>query len=64
MMLTVEEIRILMEELAWETVLDETNNFRYRIQRRGHGYSERPEIGRIQAALSIMLEAKLNRNNP
>jgi len=45
MLLTIEEIRLILEKLG--------NTYS------GIGYSPDPEVGRLQAKLSIMLEAKV-----
>ena len=55
-MLTKEQIHRLLQELEWETVYEETREIR--LQRRRPGYSKDPLIGGLQAALSIMLEAR------
>ncbi|MCK5651763.1 MAG: hypothetical protein KAJ42_10315 [Gemmatimonadetes bacterium] len=54
-MLTKAQIRRLLSELEWETVYEDTREIR--LQRRRPGYSKDAEIGGLQAALSIMLEA-------
>jgi hypothetical protein len=55
-MLTSKQIRWLLERCAEETVVEPTQDFPYRISKRGHGYSKDKEIGALQATLSIMLE--------
>ena len=57
-MLTKEEIRMLLEELAYETVavVDEHSSRPLRVQRRYSGYSAVLNIGVLQTKLSIMLE--------
>ncbi len=62
-MLTTKMIQYLLEELAWETVVerDTHSSFPFRIQRKACGYSESVERGTIQAGLSIMLEVAIKR---
>ena len=52
-MLTADQIRRLIEELGWKTVYEDR---RVRLQYRFIGYSDDLETGKIQAALSVMLE--------
>lgn len=60
-MLTAEEIRMLLEYLAEETVVKPTEAFPYRVSQESHGYSKDKQVGKLQAKLSIMLEvATLN----
>jgi hypothetical protein len=56
MLLTRDEILLIMNLLAQETVVAPTKEFPYRITREGHGYSKDKKIGPLQAKLSIMLE--------
>lgn len=58
MMLTEEMIRMLLEELSHETVVEFDG---YRVQKRGFGYSDDKLRGTTQAALSIMLEQETKR---
>jgi hypothetical protein len=52
-MLTKDDLRFLLEELAHETLYEEG---RVRLQRKGSGWSDDPKRAKVQAALSIMLE--------
>ena len=56
-MMTKKMMQYLLEELSYETIVDESSNegFPYRIQKRGFGYQPAP-VGLIQAALSVGLE--------
>jgi hypothetical protein len=58
-MLTIEEILLLLDGLAWRTVW--TDDRRIRLQELVAGYSAEPEIARLQTKLSIMLEAAAKR---
>ncbi len=51
--LTADEIRLILEKLAEEKV---ASFDRFTVYARGHGYSQDPSIGKLQAKLSIMLE--------
>lgn len=55
MRLTAEEVRILLASLKWEKVAEFDG--RYMVARRRAGYSENSAIAKIEAKLSIMLEA-------
>lgn len=55
-MLTKAEIRLILDHIGAETVVEPTEQFPFRISRRGFGYSKDPQIGPLQAKLSIMLE--------
>lgn len=55
MILTIEEIRLILGEFEWETVYDSGHR---RVQKKTGGYSDTAEISHIQAKLSVMLEAK------
>lgn len=57
--LTSAEVLRLLESLEWETVFEHGLKG-YRIQNRKWGYSVDPEIGVLQAKLSIMLTAAHN----
>lgn len=57
MPLTEEEIRWLLNELRWVTVIKRTPDFNYRIQQERGGYQE-GMAGQIQSKLSIELEMK------
>ena len=52
-MLTKDQIRKLIELTQLEQVAEFDG---YKVMRRGQGYAEDPEQGRLQATLSIMLE--------
>ena len=55
MMLTKDQIRKLLELLQLEQIAEFDV---YKVMKTGHGgYSDDPEVGRLQAKLSIMLEA-------
>jgi len=56
-MLTKEEIRYLLAELAQETVVEPSSGFPYRVTCRKMGYSDDLQRSKLQAKLSIMLEA-------
>jgi hypothetical protein len=56
MPLTSADIRLLLEKLGEETVVEPNDAFPFRVSRRGQGYSTDPKIGALQAKLSIMLE--------
>lgn len=53
-MLTRDEILRILEGLNLKTVYTDGRIF---VQQKQHGYSEDPEVGALQAKLSIMLEA-------
>ena len=55
MLLSVKQLQFLLTELSFETVSEFDG--RYRVQRKTNGYRE-GDPGKIQAALSVMLEAK------
>jgi len=55
MILTVEQVRFILEEIAWQTVFD---NGRTRLQEKMMGNSEDAELRKLQIKLSIMLETK------
>ena len=56
-MLNADDIRFLLEQLEFVTVYEDSESGRLRLQRRTAGWAENdPQRGRIQAALSIMLE--------
>jgi len=56
MLLTKDEIVLILNLLQEETVVDRTPEFPYRISKEGFGYSKDKKIGALQAKLSIMLE--------
>lgn len=56
-MLTHEDIATLLELLAHEAVIEPSKKFPYRVTREARGYSDDPATARLQAKLSIMLEA-------
>lgn len=55
--LTKAEIRMILERLELETVVEPNNNFPFAVVTRARGYSRDVKIGKLQAKLSIMLEA-------
>lgn len=57
MIFSANQVRLLLEALSWETVVKPSERFPFRVCRRSHGYSDDPEIGRLQATLSMCLEA-------
>ena len=60
--LPAEDIRFLLELLNEETVVEPTSAFPFRISKRsGIGYSADPQVGRIQAGLSIALQVEAER---
>lgn len=59
--LNADDYRLLLELLAEETVVEPSKKFPYRISRRGSGWSDDAQKGRIQAALSIALEVASKR---
>ncbi len=61
MLLTKEEILMILERIGEETVAFPTKSFPYRISRPGRGYSDDPKIGPLQAKLSVMLEVASKR---
>ena len=58
MLLSEEQLRFLLEQLSYKTVVERTGEFPFRIQKREGGYSDDPIVGQTQATLSMMLEAK------
>lgn len=63
--LTVEDLQTIMEVIGREVVVSPTDEFPFWITRRvGHGYVDDPKIGRLQAKLSIYLEAAVRRRTP
>ena len=56
MPLTAADIRLLLEKLGEETVVEPSDSFPYRVSCRAMGYSKDKKIGALQAKLSIMLE--------
>ncbi len=57
-MLSKEDLVLLIGLLAEEAVMDPSPKFPFKVTRVQRGYSTDPQRGRIQAALSIALEAK------
>lgn len=58
--LTKEEIRLLLSLLRQEVIVEATPKFPFRVvtdPARSMGYSEDVKVGRLQAKLSVMLEA-------
>ena len=58
MIFTTEQIRWLLWQMQYETIMDPSVEFPYRIQKQTHGYGDGVR-GKIQATLSVMLEASL-----
>lgn len=56
MILSKEQILLIMERIGEKTVVEPTKEFPYRISVRQLGYSDDKKIGQLQATLSIMLE--------
>lgn len=56
MILSVEQIRFLLNELGYKTSYEFGG--RYRLQEKVSGYQE-GDVGKIQAYLSVILEAKM-----
>lgn len=54
MLLSVEQIRLLLDRLKWEPVYEDDRLVL--AKKRGIGYSDDPTISQIEAALSIMGE--------
>lgn len=63
MMLTEEQLEFLLEQLSWETVVEPSDKFQFRVQQQVMGYRE-GVAGKVQATLSMLLEGarKLNEN--
>ena len=57
LMLSQAEIRILLSLLAEKTIVKPSPEFPFRISRKVIGYSDDPEVSKLQAKLSIMLQA-------
>ena len=58
MILNQEDIQFLLKQLEYEDLYADGP---IRLQKRSHGWSEDPQRGRIQAALSVMLEVEHRR---
>jgi len=57
MILTVADIHRILDKIGRKVVVPATDEFPYEIVSRGsQGYHEDPEIGKLQAKLSIMLQ--------
>ena len=57
-MLSQDDIILLLDKLGRKVVVDATSDFPYEVVTRGSsGYHEDPKISKLQAKLSIMLEA-------
>jgi len=56
MILSRDDILLILELLSRETVVPSSVEFPYLISRKSQGYSADPKIGGLQAKLSIMLE--------
>jgi hypothetical protein len=65
-MLTADDIRFIMDELAWDTLVvdDPAMMSSFRIQKRVRGYHPANRTAQLQAKLSIMLEAKVRSGEP
>ena len=59
-MLTQADIRLIMDRIGRKVVVPATDDFKFEIitARSRGGYSDDPQVGALQAKLSIMLEAK------
>lgn len=57
-MLTKDEILRILEGLNLKTLYSDGSVF---LQQKQHGYSDDPEVGALQAKLSIMLEVASRR---
>lgn len=57
LMLSQAEIRKLLNLLAEKTIVTPSSEFPFRISQKGVGYSDDPEVSKLQAKLSIMLQA-------
>lgn len=56
-MLTKTQIRMILGELAYETVYEDPGLSGVRLQRKHLGYSPEKDLSTVQATLSVMLEA-------
>lgn len=56
-MMSPEDIQQLLAMLAEETIVEPTSEFPFRVSRCQSGYSSDPQRARLQATLSLMLEA-------
>jgi len=56
MVLSKEDIRFLLERLGEETIVEPSEEFPFRVSRKGFGYSKDSKVGSLQAKLSMMLE--------
>lgn len=54
--LSEEDLRLLLDLLAQETVSEPTEKFPYKITVQGHGYSKDRKIAGLQVKLSMLLE--------
>ena len=59
MLLTVDQILLLLNRLKWEPVYED--NALVVAKKRGIGYSDNPAVANIEGALSIMLQAAAKR---
>lgn len=64
MMLTSEEIRLILSLTQRKTVAEFGPNNCYRVTEPEHGYSSDRKIGALQAKLSILLEMAARREAP
>ena len=60
-MLSIEDIRLLLDLLSEQTVVPRSTEFPFRITRLVRGYSDGP-VGTLQSKLSIMLEMMARRD--
>ncbi len=59
---TAADIRRILDKIGREVVVPATDEFPYEIvSRRSQGYHEDPEISKLQAKLSIMLQVASER---
>lgn len=56
MPLTSEDILLILRLIGQKVVVKPSKDFPYTVSCEGHGYSDDPKIGPLQAKLSIMLE--------
>lgn len=62
-MLKADEIVFLIEEIGREAVVEESEEFPFRVTKRGSGYHSDAERGALQAKLSMMLEMAARRES-
>ncbi len=57
MILTTDDLQIIFDKIGREVVIPATAEFPYEVvSARSQGYHSDPEIGKLQAKLSIMLQ--------